>query len=269
MSANPNTRTIKNSDRRGGVVWNRLHSEREDICDALLKEPVKGFETGAAPEGMSKEDAARTANWHKELLHARLRKLDDALDRLISGSYGHCSKCGRWIEDTKLEFDPAVAFCIDCWQREQGQACTDRLTCVKSQTHLQAIPTCDSPDHSIEGVALETLAPFDTICVRTRNSDYRIFMLDPKAGRALIEGGCHFVDPAEATVNGSTLGGSTFRVGWIGIGLRIEFLTDSKIASTSPVQSFHVERCTSDEAVPNLFNPRSSLPHTFHAGPDW
>jgi DnaK suppressor protein len=68
---------------------------------------------------MSKEDAMRTANWHRELLQARLRRIDDALDRLMSGSYGNCSNCGRWIEDTKLEFDPTIAFCIGCWERMQ------------------------------------------------------------------------------------------------------------------------------------------------------
>lgn len=118
MSANPNTRTIENPvDRSGGLVWNRLHSEREDICEALLKEFRPGSGAQPAAQGMSREEAMHAANWHRELLQARLRKIDDALDRLMSGSYGNCSKCGRWIEDTKLAFDPAIAFCTGCWQR--------------------------------------------------------------------------------------------------------------------------------------------------------
>ena len=49
----------------GGAAWNRLHSEREDICEALVKrcEPAS-----------------------KQLLQARLRKLDDELDRLMPGA---------------------------------------------------------------------------------------------------------------------------------------------------------------------------------------
>jgi hypothetical protein len=101
----------------GGAVWNRLHSEREDICEALLK-PFSFGETGLIPE--RKEDALNTARWHLNLLQARLRKVDDALDRVMSGSYGSCSKCGKWIEDTKLEFDPAIAFCLSCWERERA-----------------------------------------------------------------------------------------------------------------------------------------------------
>lgn len=227
MSANPNTRAIENViERNGGLVWNRLHSEREDICEALLKDAVSGCETEAATQRMSKDDAARTANWHKELLRARLRKLDDALDRLMSGSYGHCSKCGRWIEDTKLDFDPAIAFCTECWQREQGRS---------------------NPDGSIgenAGLALETLSPFDTISVQTRNSAYRISLLDPKTGRALVEGGRHFVEPVEAMVSGSTVGGYTLKGGWIGIGLHIEMWVKDKLVSTSPVQSVRVEHHT-------------------------
>ena len=120
MSTNPNIPAIDNPvDRNDGVVWHRLHSEREDICEALLKDCAPGHNAEARTERLSNEDAMRTANWHRELLQARLRKTDDALDRLMSGSYGACCKCGRWIEDTKLNFDPAIAFCIDCWQQQQ------------------------------------------------------------------------------------------------------------------------------------------------------
>ncbi len=119
MNANPNTRVIDSLlDTSGSLVWNRLHSERENICEALVKESGPNSQA-LLPEIAATEEARSAARWHQELLQARLRKIDDALDRLMSGSYGNCSKCGRWIEDTKLAFDPAVAFCTACWQREQ------------------------------------------------------------------------------------------------------------------------------------------------------
>ena len=104
---------------------------------------------------------------------------------------------------------------------------------------------------SLAGVALETLAPFDTLRVQTRKSEYRIFLLDPRSGRALVEGGRDFLQPVEATVYGSNLGNSAFKVGWIGIGLRMEFGTDGKLTSTSPVQSFQIEPRTPAESVPS------------------
>ena len=48
-----------------GFLWNRLHGEREELCEALVKEETKD---------------------ERQLLQARLRNIDDALDRLMSGS---------------------------------------------------------------------------------------------------------------------------------------------------------------------------------------
>lgn len=232
MSANLNTPAI---DRPGsdGSVWHRLHSEREEVCEALLKD------FGPGVQGLERTDV----NWHFDLLQARLRKIDDALDRLMSGSFGDCVKCGRWIEDTKLHFDPAIAFCVECWQRLQSQSRTGNLVSEKSGPEIR---TSDSLDNlmkisaELPGITLESLAPFDSLQVRTLNSNYRIFLLDPRTGRALVEGGC-FPEPVEAVVNGSNFGGSTLRVGWIGIGLRMEMWVDNKLVSTSPVQSFSVQ----------------------------
>ena len=85
---------------KSGLIWNRLHSEREDICEGLLKHAGPFFEE------------------RQQALQARLRRVDDALDRLMSGSYGNCSQCGDAIEDTRLDIDPALALCLDCWSRE-------------------------------------------------------------------------------------------------------------------------------------------------------
>jgi hypothetical protein len=95
---------------------------------------------------------------------------------------------------------------------------------------------------SVEGVSLRELAPFDTICARTLNTDYRIFLLDPRSGRALVQGGRFFAEPVEAVVSGSTLGGCMLKIGWIGLGLRIEICANGQSIVTSPVQSICVQR---------------------------
>ena len=46
-----------------GFMWNRLHGEREELCEQLLKNDT--------------ED-------HRKILQTRLRKVDDALDRLMA-----------------------------------------------------------------------------------------------------------------------------------------------------------------------------------------
>ena len=93
----------------------------------------------------------------------------------------------------------------------------------------------------LEGVTLTALEACDTIHVRTRNSDYEIFLLDPKSGRSLVRGGEYFAEPVEATVSGSTFGDCMLKAGWLGVGLRMEIYANGQRTVTSPVQSLRVE----------------------------
>lgn len=216
----------------GGLVWNNLHSEREDICEAMLQDSpaVSGadFEADCSCDVSAK-------NWHRELLQSRLRKIDNALDRLMSGSYGNCSKCDRWIEDTKLEFDPAVEFCLSCWEQER----TQMIGLNKENSR----PAAGNPasESSPEELVLNSLHPFDTVLVHTLNSDYRILLLDPNSGRALVEGGQILPEPRETLLSGSSLYGSHFKVGLIVVGYHLEMWVDGKIVATSRVQSIRIE----------------------------
>lgn len=109
--------------RHGGQTWHELHSEREDLCEALLKHkrPVHDQLAGRQ-ENDENQESTYDVEWnHRQLLQARLRQLDDALDRLIAGSYGNCSNCGRWIEDSRLAADPALPYCIECQRRSETE----------------------------------------------------------------------------------------------------------------------------------------------------
>lgn len=92
----------------------------------------------------------------------------------------------------------------------------------------------------IEGVTLEALEPYVTIRVQTHNSDYEIFLLDPKTGRALVRGGRYLQEPVEAIVNGSTLGGCMLKIGWLGVGLQMEIYVNGCQLVTTPVQALQV-----------------------------
>jgi hypothetical protein len=198
-----------------GFIWNRLHGEREEICQALLKSDLL--------------DAQERQQW----LQARLRKVDDALDRLMSGSYGNCSKCGRAIDEMKLDIDPALALCLNCWTSAP-------VVTPGSETILSG------------EVVLATLAPFDTILLRTHNSDYRILLLDPNTGRALVEGGDYIVEPTEALVRGSAANGDVFKGGTISVGCRLEMWVDQRAFLTSPVKSVNVKRNGDAESVRDI-----------------
>ena len=183
---------------KGGFVWNRLHGEREDICEALLKKSASETEE------------------QRELLHTRLRKIDDALDRVMAGSYGYCSKCGHAIDDTKLDVDPALALCLDCWAAAPAAATGD--------------------------IKLASLNPFDTIVLQTHNSQYRVLLLDPQTGRVMLEGGNYFTKPAEALLRGSAASDAPFKDGVISVGGRLELWVDEKVFLTSPIKSISVTR---------------------------
>lgn len=204
---------------QGGLIWNRLHEERENICEALIKNSAPRFED------------------RKHVLQARLRRVDDALDRLMSGSYGNCSRCGRAVDDTRLEIDPALALCLDCWSREPG-----------------VTVSCES-EHDLSEtneVVLESLNPFDTILVRTYNSNYRILLLDPKTGRALVDGGDYLLEPNDALLKGSAAAGDALKPGSICVGCRLEMWLNERVFITSPVKSVHVKQSSAAESVEDI-----------------
>ena len=129
-----------------------------------------------------------------------------------------------------------------------GEPVSQQQQTPKESISVRTVPRYCSLDGftelsaSPDGVALATLGQFDLIRARTLNSDYHIFLLDPESGRALAQGGRFFAEPAEVTVSGSTFGGCMLKMGWLGVGLRIEICFAGQRIVTSPVQSLHVER---------------------------
>lgn len=93
----------------------------------------------------------------------------------------------------------------------------------------------------LTGVDLRTLEPFDTVRVRTSNSDYEILLLNPESGSALVQGGRYFAHPREARVNGSTYGACMLYPGLVGAGLRMVISTYAQPIITSPVQAITVK----------------------------
>ena len=93
----------------------------------------------------------------------------------------------------------------------------------------------------LKGVTLAALGTWDMIHAQTNNSDYEIILLNPGTGRALVRGGKYFAVPTEVTLNGSTFGGCMLKMGWVGIGLRMEIHAGGRCLITTPVESLRVE----------------------------
>jgi hypothetical protein len=95
-----------------------------------------------------------------------------------------------------------------------------------------------------DGVDVRELAESTIVVVRTRNSRYHLEVVEPETGRVLLSGGDRFPVPTEARLVGATSGGSMLRPGWIGVGLRVEFLQLRQRTTTSVVDAITIERTT-------------------------
>jgi hypothetical protein len=96
--------------------------------------------------------------------------------------------------------------------------------------------TIDAP----QAVSLAALPVGELIMVETRNSQYRVVLTDPQDGRARIEGGSAFPEPAEVRVVGATSGAGFLKPGSINVGLGMEILTGDHYLVTSAVRSIHL-----------------------------
>ena len=88
-----------------------------------------------------------------------------------------------------------------------------------------------------DGVSLQSLDALTTLLVRSRNSAYRITVLTPHRGRVLVQGGAFFPERTRACLNGSSGGGSCLKLGWIGVGLHLEFHAGDQWIITSRVRA--------------------------------
>jgi hypothetical protein len=87
-----------------------------------------------------------------------------------------------------------------------------------------------------DGVSIESLEPGSILEVTTRNTRYRLTIMDSD-GSALITGGSLFPRPTAVRIEGATAGGAALKIGWIEVGLRLELSIGGRVIVTSPVQS--------------------------------
>ena len=96
--------------------------------------------------------------------------------------------------------------------------------------------------NDIKGVDLRQLPPFTTLLVRTVNSVYRVVITT--GPEVYVQGGAFFPDPTSAYLDGASIGGSCVKVGWIGLGLLVQFRSGDQCVITSPVRAISTERAS-------------------------
>ncbi|MPY76269.1 MAG: TraR/DksA family transcriptional regulator [Alphaproteobacteria bacterium] len=101
-------------------VRSQLMKRRGELLEreSATKEARDPVELDQARLGrLSRMDALQSQALAQDVERRRkieLQRIDAALGRIEAGEYGYCLNCGEAIPIARLEFDPAVATCVDC-----------------------------------------------------------------------------------------------------------------------------------------------------------
>jgi hypothetical protein len=93
---------------------------------------------------------------------------------------------------------------------------------------------------SSDGFAIDALDAGVTLVVKTRRSSYRVVVVDGPKRLVRVHGGV-FPEPTTLRLCGATTGGSAVKIGWIIVGLRMEFSVGPRRIISSPVHSVAVD----------------------------
>ncbi len=112
--------------KKSEVYKKRLLVKQEELLRLVSKSDHDGRE---ADEEGTQDIADKAANaYTKEFLFHQsddnrriLHLLNEALDRLKNGSYGHCVACHEEVQQKRLDAVPWARHCIECQEKqEQG-----------------------------------------------------------------------------------------------------------------------------------------------------
>ena len=91
------------------------------------------------------------------------------------------------------------------------------------------------------GVNVSDLRRGTVVYVDTKNSQYRLVTLNGTRRLVAVLGGRCRNEETVARLCLSRLGESMLKVGWIGVGFRLELEIDGRVMVTSPVRSITIE----------------------------
>jgi hypothetical protein len=88
---------------------------------------------------------------------------------------------------------------------------------------------------NFDRVYLRELPPSTTLVVETRNSSYRIVIVE--GSNVCVQGGPFFPEPTSAHLDGASLRGTGLKVGWLEVGLLMRITAGAKRFVTSPIRT--------------------------------
>jgi len=110
-----------------------LEQQRKDIL-AMSEEIISKGSMGT--EGTNFPDMSDQATAEQDQsLNIRMRsreqkllvKIEEALERIASGTYGVCELCGETIAFQRLKARPVTTLCIDCKTEQEAQEAMEQM----------------------------------------------------------------------------------------------------------------------------------------------
>jgi len=117
-------------DRRAALL-ERAADEEADLA-AIAAERATELVERAQDVGTARLIARLDDQARREIL-----EINAALDRLVEGSYGHCTACGEPIATARLRALPATTQCLGC--AEQAERRHGRARAIARPTDLAAL----------------------------------------------------------------------------------------------------------------------------------
>ena len=110
-------------------IKDKLLKKKEKMEQTLssikLQDPFSDPERvidNAASDTEAKEESShdRIEALEKELEHS-IADIDEALERISSGTYGLCQSCGKLINQDRLAIKPTALYCMGCKKEKKKQ----------------------------------------------------------------------------------------------------------------------------------------------------
>jgi DnaK suppressor protein len=115
---------VKKSVSKYDDIRADLEQQRAAIMNGT-GEMVPGRQDMAAFPDMSDQASAEVdSNFElrlKERDQKLLKKIDEALDRIATKTYGICERCGEEIPYKRLKARPVTTFCIECKTQQEAE----------------------------------------------------------------------------------------------------------------------------------------------------
>lgn len=101
------------------ALWNTY---RQNLSEVLNDISIRRYSATSKPTADDVLRFIRTSGLFTAVDDRQTRDLQDALQRLESGTFGLCLRCGRDIPVAVLERNPTIRYCAACQQHENNRS---------------------------------------------------------------------------------------------------------------------------------------------------